>query len=433
MKKVSVVMPVHNTGALLNKSIGTLEKQSLKNFELICVDDASEDITTLQILDLYEHKFPFLKVLHLEKSLGAAEARNKGLDIATGEYVIFLDSDDEFDEFLLETMYNCVIQNDADICCCGYEEFYEDAQGRHSLGIHFPKESGEVTRTRFCLADLDETALTLWTSAPWKLFRRDFILENDIHFQTLLSSNDVYFSCMTAICARRICYTKCDRPLIFYRQNVKNQISANRDPGNLLKAVEWLTRDLEQRELYADNVDKVAYYLCEHAIYELGESRNEEECRSFYYDLRNFITECQGKMLRQNSKFLYFRDNLLKREYEDGWFRLMGDFRAQLEMERDAILDILKEYKKILLWGKGKRGEAFQDFCRINGVKLAGIVDRSNRDVGSITEYGFRIIDKKVALETVDLVMASNSEIYDLLQTEYSGIRCIDLSRYCPY
>lgn len=433
MKKISVVMPVHNTGILLSKSIGTLEKQSLKDFELICVNDASEDTATLRILDLYERKLPFLRVLHSKKSLGAAEARNKGLDTATGEYVIFLDSDDEFDEFLLETMYECAIQNGADICCCGYEEFYEDQQGRHSLGIHFPKESGNVTQVWFRLADLDETALTLWTSAPWKLFRRDFILEKEIRFQTLPSSNDVYFSCMTAICARRICYTKCDRPLIFYRQNVKNQISANRNPGNLLEAVERLTGDLRQRGLYADNIDKIAYYLYEHAIYELGVSRNEEQCRKFYYDLRSFMAEHQDRMLMRNAKLLYFKDNLLNREYEDGWFRVMGDFGAQLEAERDAILDILKGYKKIILWGKGKRGQAFQSFCRMNQIKLAGIVDRSNRDVGGVTEYGFGVIDKKHALGTADMLVASNSEIYDFLQMEYSGIRCIDLSRYCPY
>lgn len=433
MKKISIVMPVHNTGTLLHKSIEALSRQSLKNFELICVDDASEDVTTVQILDLYERKLPYLRVIRSTKSLGAAEARNKGLDIAAGEYVIFLDSDDEFDEALLEMLYDNAIQNRADICCCGYEEFYEDEQGRHSLGMHFPKENGSVTQAWFCLDDLDESALTLWTSAPWKLFRRDFIVANGIRFQTLPSSNDVYFSCMTAILAKRICYTKCERPLIFYRQNVKNQISANRNPGNLLEAVKWLTVDLKRRGLYGAYSSKIVYFLCEHAVYELGASRNEEQCRRFYYDLRDFIAECQDGIVLPDMKFLYFRDNLLKQEYETGWFRLMGDYRAQLEMERNTILESLKGYKRIILWGRGKRGEAFQDFCRINGIKLAGIVDRSNRDVGGVTEYGFEVADKVLALKVADVVVASNREIYDFLQAECRGIQCIDLSRYCPY
>lgn len=433
MERISVVMPVHNTGALLNKSIGTLEKQSLRNFELICVDDASDDVTTLQILDLYQSKLPFLKLLRSRKRLGAAEARNKGLDMATGEYIIFLDSDDEFDESLLETMYDCAIQNHADICCCGYEEFYEDGQGRHSLGIHFPKESGSVTQTWFCLADLDETALTLWTPGPCKLFKRTFIKENGIYFQTLSSSNDVYFSCMASILARRICYTKCDMPLFFYRQNVENQISSNRNPENLLEAVKQTIEDLKRRGLYANNINKIMAFLYKHAAYELRMGRKEEQCKKFYYDLRDFVAENEEEIFLSASEFTYFEKNLLEQEYETGWFRLLGDYRAQLETERDMILESLKGYKNIVLWGRGKRGEAFQDFCRINEIKLTGIVDRSNRDVGSVTEYGFRVIDKKDFQEIADMVVASNSEIYDFLQTEYRGIQCIDLSRYCPY
>lgn len=433
--KVSVIMPIHNTGALLRKSIGTLEKQSLKDFEMICVDDNSGDILTLQILDLYERECPFIKVMHLKNSAGAAEARNVGLDEASGEYVIFLDSDDEFGEALLETMYNRSVQNSADICCCGYEEFYEDEKGRHSLGIHFPKEQGRVTQGWFALEDLDERALTLWTSAPWKLFRRDFVQENKIRFQTLPSSNDVYFSCMTAILARRICYTKCDTPLIFYRQNVDGQISANRNPGDLLEAVKWLMEDLVQRGRDTDSIKKkIAVFLYEHAAYELKASRNGEQSRKFYYDLRYFAAEQEDGLLLSNPEYRYFRDNLLKQEYDSGWFLLIGDYRAQLERRSDQLVEELNRYGKIVLWGMGKRGEAFQYFCKKKNIDLAGIADRSNRNIGGITEYGFKIVDKKDALAMGDVIVASNREIYCSLLAGHREMKnIIDLSRYCPY
>lgn len=433
MKKISVVMPVYNTGELLNKSIGTLEKQSLIDFELICVDDASEDIITLQILNQYERKCPFFKAVHLESSAGAAEARNTGLGIASGEYVIFLDSDDEFDELLLETMYDSAVQNRADICCCGYEEFYEDEWGRHSMGIHFPKEYGSVTQEYFNIKDLDESALTLWTSAPWKLFRRTFIQKNEIRFQTLPSSNDVYFSCMAAILAHRICYTKCDRPLIFYRQNVKNQISGNRNPGSLLEAMKWILEDLRQRGLYANHINKAAAFLYEHAAYELRTSQNEDQCRKFYYDLRRFVAEHENEVLLVSTRFIYFKDNILNREYDSGWFLLIGDFQKQLEMQTDHLVGRLRGHCRIVLWGMGKRGEAFQHFCKINDIVLAGVADRSNRNTGGITKYGFRIIDTKDVLGIADLIVASNNEIYRSLLAELRGMQCIDLSRYCPY
>lgn len=433
MKKISVVMPVHNTGILLKKSIGSLVIQSMEDFELICVDDGSDDAVTLQILKSYEGSCPFFKPVYLEKSVGAAEARNIGLNMAVGEYVIFLDSDDEFDEFLLETMYERAIRNNADICCCGYEEFYEDGHGRHSLGMHFPKESGNITQECFALEDLDESALTLWTSAPWKLFRRDFVRQNRISFQTLSSSNDVYFSCMTAILARRICYTKCDRPLIFYRQSVENQISANRNPENILEAVKWTMEDLKRRGLYSNNINRIFAFLYEHAAYELRTSRKEELCRKFYNDLRHFVIEHEGKVFLTRPEFAYFKDNLLKREYDSRWFLLIGNYRAQLEERADELEEKLRGYRRIALWGMGKRGEAFQNFCKSKDIGLAGIADRSNVGVGNFTKDGFRIIDKKDALETADMIVASNKEIYDSLLAVDGEIQCIDLSQYCPY
>lgn len=433
MKKISIVMPVHNTGILLKKSIGTLERQSLKDFELICVDDGSDDTVTLQILKSYESSCPFLKPLYLEKSVGAAMARNMGLERAAGEYVIFLDSDDEFDESLLETMYDSAARNDADICCCGYEEFYEDESGRHSLGIHFPKEKGDITEKWFCLDDLDESALTMWGSAPWKLFRRDFLRQHEISFQTLSSSNDVYFSCMAAILARRICYTKCDRPLLFYRQNVANQISANRNPENLLEAVKRTIEDLRQRGMAGGNINKMFAFLYEHAAYELRTSQNKERCRKFYYDLRHYVMEHEEEALLTRPEFTYFRENLLKQDYDSQWFLLMGDYPAQLESHARELMESLKGYGRIVLWGLGKRGEAFQNFCRTKNISLAGVTDRSNREAGSYTKDGFRIIDKKDALETADMIVASNREIYDSLLDAHGGIPCMDLSRYCPY
>ena len=433
MKKISIVMPVHNTGVLLNKSIGTLERQSLQDFELICVDDASDDALTLQTLNSYECRCPFLKTVYLGNRMGAAQARNFGLDIATGEYVIFLDSDDEFDEFLLETMYNRAIQNHADICCCGYEEFYEDECGRHSMGIHFPKESGNAIQEWFDLKDLDETALTLWTVGPCKLFRRTFILENKIRFQTLSSCNDVYFSCMAAILAHRICYTKCDRPLIFYRQNVANQISANRNPENLLKAVKRLIKDLECRGLYDDYRNQIIAFLYEHASYELRAGHNKGQCQKFYDDLKQFVMEQDDDIAWISPEFLYFRNNLLEQEYDSGWFLVIGDFRAQLEGMADDLVEKLKGYQSIVLWGMGKRGEAFQDFCVRMNIDLMGVADRCNRNVGDFTKYGFKIIDKRDALMLSDMIVASNREIYSLLLTEDSEKQCIDLSQYCPY
>lgn len=431
--KISVVMPVYNTGIFLKNSIDSIIKQSFKDYELICVDDASKDSCTLHLLSEFEKEYSFLKVLHLAESRGAAEARNIGFSNAKGTYVIFLDSDDEFDYQLLEIMHKRILEENADICCCGYEEFYEDEQGRHCISRHFPKEYLDVTTQAFCIYDLDETALTLWSSAPWKLFRKDFIQKNEIFFQTLSSSNDVYFSCMTAILAKRICYVTCNRPLIFYRQNLKTQISANRNPQNLLLAVKKLVKDLKARQLYDRNKEKIFVFLFEHAAYELRISNHREWCREFYNDLRIFVEQHGKDVLIKSENVLYFRENLLRQEYDSDWFKLTDDFLTQLENNAQILIDKLKGYDRIFLWGIGKRGKAFQSFCKLYHINLVGVTDKSNENIGDVTEMGFEIVDANMVLNHADIIIASNREIYYFLQKMERQVKCIDLSSFCPY
>ena len=129
--KISVVMPVYNSGKYLRESIDSLISQSFKDIELICVDDASDDLETREILKEYSNaELPFtFYFVALNKRSGAANARNVGFKKATGVYTIFLDADDVFDTVFLEKMYTEAVKEDADVCVCGYREFYCEEDG----------------------------------------------------------------------------------------------------------------------------------------------------------------------------------------------------------------------------------------------------------------------------------------------------------------
>lgn len=105
-------MPIYNDEDYLDKSINSIINQSLKDIELICIDDGSTD-NSLKILKDLEKKYNFIKIISQENK-GAGKARNTGLKIAKGEYIAFLDSDDIFiDSTALEKMYNYGIEEDA--------------------------------------------------------------------------------------------------------------------------------------------------------------------------------------------------------------------------------------------------------------------------------------------------------------------------------
>ena len=117
--KVSITIPVYNTPEnLLRNCLESAKNQTLKDIEIICVDDGSTDGSG-KILDEYAKSDPRFVVVHTENA-GWPTARNKALDLARGEYVQFLDSDDTIDPTMSEKCYNKAKEHDADIVKCGF-------------------------------------------------------------------------------------------------------------------------------------------------------------------------------------------------------------------------------------------------------------------------------------------------------------------------
>ena len=125
---ISVVMPVYGVEKFLENSINCVLNQTFTDFELILVDDKSPD-NCPAICDAYAKKDKRVRVIHLEQNGGASNARNIAIDVARGKYIIFLDSDDTFDDDLLEMLANSLESNHAQIALFGLIEEYTDQEG----------------------------------------------------------------------------------------------------------------------------------------------------------------------------------------------------------------------------------------------------------------------------------------------------------------
>ena len=120
--KVSVIIPVYNTEAYLRKCLDSVVNQTLKDIEIICVDDGSGD-ASLTILQQYRERDKRVKVFS-QTNQGAGPARNKGILSANGEYVCFLDADDCYPQAnTLKKLYNKAYENDALICGGSFSHF----------------------------------------------------------------------------------------------------------------------------------------------------------------------------------------------------------------------------------------------------------------------------------------------------------------------
>lgn len=124
MTKVSIIVPVYNVEKYLTKCIESLLLQSLKDIEIILVDDGATDKSP-DICDAYELKDNRIKVIHKTNG-GLSDARNVGIEVAQGEYIAFLDSDDWVEPNMYQYLYELIQKNNADIAQCSYIKAYEE-------------------------------------------------------------------------------------------------------------------------------------------------------------------------------------------------------------------------------------------------------------------------------------------------------------------
>lgn len=126
--KVSIILPVYNAAQTINRMLESLRVQTLTDFEVLMIDDGSTDESCM-ILDEYANKDTRFKVVH-KRNEGVSAARQTGIELAQGEYVIHADSDDWVDATMLEELYEKAEVTDADVVIC---DFYSNTDTKQTI------------------------------------------------------------------------------------------------------------------------------------------------------------------------------------------------------------------------------------------------------------------------------------------------------------
>ncbi len=198
MKKVSVIVPIYNVEQYLAKCLDSIINQTYKNLEIICVNDCSPD-NSEKILNEYSKKDDRIKILNREKNGGLSAARNSGLDIATGEYVYFIDSDDWIDDDYLEQMVKKIEDNNVDMILNTNIVKESETQSEHFVWQKYNKKN---TEGEF----LDKvTALTNSQCMIYcHLYKRDFLINNKLRFPEGYIHEDEYFQHISKILLKEL-------------------------------------------------------------------------------------------------------------------------------------------------------------------------------------------------------------------------------------
>jgi len=123
---ISVIVPVYKVEEYLKKCVESIQKQTYENLEILLIDDGSPD-NSGKICDEYAKKDKRIKVIHKENG-GLSDARNAGIDVATGEYITFVDSDDFISDDYIEYMYKMIIEAKVKLAICGVKQIWKNTQ-----------------------------------------------------------------------------------------------------------------------------------------------------------------------------------------------------------------------------------------------------------------------------------------------------------------
>lgn len=244
--QVSVVIPVHNIEAHLRQCLDSVANQTLPDFEVVCVDDGSTDASS-EILREYSAQDRRFHIIRQENS-GPGVARNRGLEQAMGEYLVFWDSDDWFEPNFLAYMVERARQTDADIIVCRADEF--DTQSGRRYDGHWMLKTQLLPSDTFAPEEVAWHLFQFTYGWPWdKLYRMDFVRGMGLWYPSLSNSEDLVFVFQSLALAKRIAVL--DMTLAHHRVNRLESVSHSRrvKPEAPFQALSLLKEALECRGL----------------------------------------------------------------------------------------------------------------------------------------------------------------------------------------
>lgn len=380
MVTVSVIIPVFNAEKYISTCIESLISQSYSDFEIICVDDGSTD-NSPRILQQYMSMDPRIKIIE-QKNQFAGNARNTGMEVASGKYCMFLDVDDFFEKNMIELQVRQIERDHADICICD-ADIYDDQAGTFRKSEWLLAKS-YIPHVPFNREEIKDHIFFIKTPAAWNMIISSaFIKEHALKFQETKNTNDLYFTYAALNLAQKI--TVVDMVLVHYRIGTGSNLQSGNDKSPLdfcrafLKLKELLIEkgifDEVKRgyiSLYLTNFEYHMFTLQSvqifEVLYDYFKENGRQELELDCHDVECFCNKERFKLLcdvvnsESMSGYLYSQlkreRNKLEHEREENESVLM---RMKLDNE-----NVLKEKQERIKQLKNEIGDLCCDLHAVN-------------------------------------------------------------------
>ena len=348
--KVTVVIPVYNSEQYLPACLDSVLAQTLQDVEIITIDDASTD-SSGEILDQYAQNCPCMQVVHLEVNRKQGYGRNRGINLARGKYLYFLDSDDMIIPSAMEELYLAAERESLDNVFFDARVLYETEQ----LAVRFSSDTGDRK------GDYPDTVLkgeelyrlfteqNEWASYVQRQFlRRDFLLEENIRFPEDVIHEDEAFNFETALLAKRVRYIR--KPLFIRRYREHSIMTTDFDGNNFAGYL-------------------VSYVQMVHFVRERGISWSvaTRELDRLY----KWIEYCYSKVDHGDNLEKYFQEKDRDLLFLFEAFVSAREVKAEI---RESLRNKLESANRIFVYGAGKISQEAVSCLASNGFAIDGIV-----------------------------------------------------------
>lgn len=290
---VTIIIPIFRVENYLYQCVNSVLNQSYKNLEIILVDDGSPDRCP-QICDELAQKDQRIKVIHKDNG-GLSSARNAGLDIATGDYIMFTDSDDFIDKTMVEDLMNLLLKTKSDIACCEMKR-YKNGVAKQIPQYHLEKEITEFNKTEL----LKSFIVRRIDCASWnKLFKREII--GNRRFINGRYNEDYIFLFFLYLTCKKVVYT--NHAYYNYRVtegSITNKFS-NKSIDKLKNAIEIENYILSNNLDYAKEIHQYKISVCMEIAWSIKKNKASK-------DYKEEFAYCKKNILN-NSLYILFNIN----------------------------------------------------------------------------------------------------------------------------
>lgn len=310
--KISVIVPVYNVEKYIRKCIESIINQTFKDIEIIIVNDGTKD-NSIKIAEEYLSD-KRIKIVNKENG-GVSSARNYGLEAAKGEYIFFMDADDYIEENMLEILYKD--SNSNDIVICNNYDHYEESK------------TYKIRKKNNCIKGVEEQGIYFWGYVGleiWnKLYKREFLLENNILYSEKIIHSDVFFNIKTLFLAHKVKYI--DKPLYHYISSRPGSITKQKTLEKTINAFKVIIDNIEKLEkiIPKDNFYKIRLFLCK-----------------MYY--KGYILELENKYFSNEN--IEEIDSFLRKNYTDS---LSSKEKLRIKKDMEKIVDFKFKNRSIFL------------------------------------------------------------------------------------